>query len=323
MFISKTCIVAGFAGACVACAGALQAQVQSMAEAGTSLNQDAKFLLSGSRVTSDNPSGFLSGLRGFEQLTAPVGNPLYFEDPVIATEAKLLFLRHSFGDDSQLQGGEVTVAAVQLRLAISERLAIIATKDGYSWLNADALPEEDGWNSLAAGLKYAFYVDRAEALVASTGFRYETKINGESKVLQGDVDEVSPFVCFAKGWGAFTLSGNVTARVPLDQTDGNNIVQWDLSAAYEVSPGISPLIEVHGLHYLDDADRTPLSVGGYDYTNLGSQDVSGSTVVSLGAGARIKFSPNVSLGALYEFALTNKDADIMDQRLTVDLVLRY
>jgi hypothetical protein len=323
MFISKTCVMAGIAGLCVGCAGISSVFGQTMAEAGTSINQDAKFLLSGSRATGDNASGFLSGLRGFEQLTAPIGNPLYFEDPVIATEARLLFLRHSFGDDSQLQGGEVTVAAVQLRLAISERLAIIATKDGYSWLNADALPEEDGWNSLAAGLKYAFYVDRASATVASAGFRYEAKIAGESKVLQGDVDEVSPFVCFAKGWGAFTLSGNLTARVPVDQSDGNNIVQWDLSAAYEVSPGIAPLVELHGLHYLDDADRTPLSVGGYDYTNLGSQDVSGSTVVSLGAGARVKFTPNVTFGALYEFALTNKDADIMDQRLTVDLVLRY
>lgn len=42
--------------------------------------------------------------------------------------------------------------ALQIRLAITERLSLIATKDGFSWLDANVLPRErrDG-TPLAAG----------------------------------------------------------------------------------------------------------------------------------------------------------------------------
>jgi hypothetical protein len=75
------------------------------------------------------------------------------------------------------------------------------------------------------------------------------------------------------------------------------------------------------VHYLSDGERLPLSVGGLDYTNLGSADVSGSSVVWAGAGARWKLSPHASVGAVYEFALTDADDDIMDTRVTVDFQL--
>lgn len=268
-----------------------------------------------------NP-GFLNGLRGFDNFYNPVGQPLYFESPFNYSGLRFLFLHHEFSDGSQLAGGDVNVAAVQARLALTERLGFIATKDGFSWLDAGALPKDEGWNQLAAGLKYAFYVDKEEETVATAGARLML-VTGEDKVLQSDTEELSPFISVAKGFDNFHLIGDVTYRLPFDGDKGNDIFMWDLHADYEVTENFAPMIELHGCHYLTDGTRLPLSVGGLDYSNLGSSDVSGSSVIWAGIGARYKFNRHASVGATYEKSLTDKDADIMDTRITIDFELNW
>lgn len=285
----------------------------------------AAYLLDSSAV-HDDPTvlwpGFLNGLRGFENFYNPVGNPLYFETPLNNTEVRLLYLHHEFDENSALAGGDLNVVAAQIRLALTERLGFIATKDGYSWLDADALPDGEGWNDLAFGFKYVFLADAAQDFLLTAGARYQTEV-GEEEVLQGGVQELSPFVSAAKGWGDFHLMGNFSYRIPLDSPDGNNVAQWSLHADYEVFRGIAPMVELHGVHYLDDAERTPLPVGGLDYTNLGSTMVDGSDVVWLGLGAGLKLTPHAALGAAYEFALTDAEDDIMDERITCSLHLTW
>lgn len=283
------------------------------------------FLLSDKRFHSDPEigwKGLLSGLRGFENFYAPVGNPLYFENPINDTELRALYLHHDFSGKSQLQGGHVNIWALQARIALTERLGFIATKDGYSSLHSGLLPHEEGWNDIAAGFKYVVYVDREHDAVGTVGFRYQGG-NGDAKVLQGSAQEWSPFISAAKGWGKFHLIGNLTDRVPTDKNKGNNVLQWDIHTDYEVCKGVAPILELHGLHYLSNGNALPLSVGGADYSNIGSQYVSGSTVIWLGAGLRVKFTPQVSVGATWEQALTNEHADIFKDRLTVDLILSW
>ena len=137
---------------------------------------------------SNLPEGFISGLRGgFEEMPRPVGSPLYFEDPFINTDIRPFMLYHEFPRDSLLGGGDLFVLGVSARLALSDRLQFIATQDGYSDLEADAVPEGEGWNDLAAGLKYAFYVDHEEMAVASVGVRW-TLSNGSLDVFKGTED---------------------------------------------------------------------------------------------------------------------------------------
>lgn len=285
---------------------------------------DARFAISGERGPDSKVlwDGFLNGLRGFEQFYSPVGNPLYFESPFNNSELRFLYLHHDFPDDSVLQGGDVNVYAMQARLALTERLGFIATKDGISHLDAEILPEDSGWNDLAAGLKYAFYVDRDTDLVATAGARYMFD-SGDDGVLQSGVQELSPFLSVAKGFDRLHFIGDITDRIPFDEDDGNNVLQWDIHADYEVLPGFAPMLELHGLHYLSDGERTGLPVGGADYANLGSTDVEGSTVIWLGVGGRVKFNPHTSLGATFEFPLTNRDADIFGDRLTIDFILSW
>lgn len=289
------------------------------------VSPSATFLISRDRL-HDDPTllwdGFLKGMRGFEQFYNPVGNPLYFESPFVNTSARFLYLHHSFDRNSQLGGGDLNVFALQARVALTERLAFIATKDGYSVLSANALPKAEGWNDLAFGFKYAFYADKQEDMVATIGLRYNAEI-GANRILQGTVGEFSPLLSFAKGWDRFHLILGVSPRIPVDDGNGNTILQWDAHIDYEILPvslpGFAPIIEVHGLHYLDNGRATPLSVGGADYTNLGSTDVDGSTVIWGGFGARWKLTPNFSIGATYEIPFTNRRADIFGDRVTVDV----
>ncbi|MDX2116037.1 MAG: hypothetical protein SFZ24_10540 [Planctomycetota bacterium] len=297
--------------------------------AGSSVSPTATFLLGNERIHSDPVigwDGFINGLRGFEHLYNPIGNPLYFETPLNNTGVRFLFIHHSFAEDSVLGGGDVTVYAMQARIALTERLAFIATKDGWSTLDADNLPEDSGWNDIALGGKYAWYVDREADLVSSIGFRWMLN-NGDSGILQGDVNEFSPFLSAAKGFGRFHTMANITGRIPTDDDDGNSILQWDVHFDYEIWPevlkGFAPIFEVHGLHYLSDGERTPLDVGGADYANLGSTDVDGSTVVWGSFGARWKLSPHMSIGGAYEQSFTNVNADIFDNRVTIDLELTW
>lgn len=62
---------------------------------------------------------------------SPVANPLFFEDPQINSEVRPIALWHNIDSSFITGGGEVRVYAAQLRYAVTDRLAIIATKDGY------------------------------------------------------------------------------------------------------------------------------------------------------------------------------------------------
>ncbi len=296
---------------------------------GYGLSERATFLLSNEYAlpTLQDPwEGFLSGMRGFEHFYEPVGSPLYFESPFVNTSLRFLYLHHDFPNEGQIGGGNLNVYAVQARVALSERLAFIATKDGYSDLNAGILPAEEGWNDAAVGLKYAFLVDRENDFVMTGGLRWEWE-NGDREVLMGADQELSPFISVAKGWDRFHFIGAVNGRIPTDQNDGNNILSWDLHFDYDIAPetlpGFAPIFEVHGLHYLSDGERLPLSIGGLDYTNLGSTNVAGSAVIWGGIGFRWKLTPHWSVGSTWEFPFHSPDDDIMGNRVTVDMILSW
>jgi hypothetical protein len=284
--------------------------------------------LLGQNPTSGEPSrgeqgGFLTGLRGFEAFHEPVGQPIYFESPFNDSGVRALYLRHNFSEASLLQGGNVTVYALQARLALTERLALIATKDGYSELES-GLVQDEGWNDLAGGLKYVFHHDSTAGEVLTGGIRYMAE-NGHRGILQGGADEFSPFVSAARGFGNAHLVAGATLRVPVDRNEGNVVGHWDLHLDYDVNPGseavFAPLIEVHGVHYLDDGDLA-LPVGGLDYTNLGSQPAE-SFVAWAGIGARFEILGKYELGVIYEFALTDPGDDLMKDRITIDFHVRW
>lgn len=68
-------------------------------------------------------------------------NPVFFEDPRTLTEARLIFLNHKV--PGAAAGGNVKLVACQLRAALTYRLSIIATKDGFIMSSNPLI--DDGW----------------------------------------------------------------------------------------------------------------------------------------------------------------------------------
>ena len=208
-------------------------------------------------------------------------------------------------------------------IALTDRLAFIATKDGYTWFDPGICAgEEEGWNDIAVGATSAIIADKDLQLLFTGGLRYQFS-SGTDEVFQGNADELSPFLSVGKGWGDFYAEANVTYRFGLDQEETNDVFQWSLHADYEVFRGIAPLVELNGLMYTRDGERLDLTIGGLDYANIGSSDVAGDVVVWMGVGTTISLTPNASLGATYEFPLTDADDDIMEDRVTVALTLSF
>jgi hypothetical protein len=282
---------------------------------------------------------------------APMSMPYLFEDPYITTELNLVGIYHNFPSDSIMAGGEAGVIALQARLAITDRLAFIATKDGYMILRADnsELDNEEGFMDITAGFKYALIDDREAGLIVTPSLRYEVPL-GNSKVLQGFGKGVLiPAVSVGYGPGAIHLIADLGAQVAInnDKNSSSLFYNLHLDQAFEVDyiPGadfIVPFIELNGMTWVNSGDgsskiktdsfgRVPLKAvqnvvfgagitadrrgEGADVANLGSTGMAGETVITMAWGVRIPFNNGVSTGMSYERVLSQRE-DIFEQRWT-------
>jgi hypothetical protein len=267
--------------------------------------------------------GFLTGDRHFRDKPRPMGAPWYFEDPFINSDLRPFFTWHKFPRSGALGGGQLTVYAMQVRLALSERLQFIATADGFSHLESPILHDDTGANDLAIGLKYALIVDHENDFLLSTGLRWRLS-NGHARTLNGNVDELSPFITLYQGIGKWNFIADVVGRIAMDEHQGNHILSWDAHVDYELFENFFPLLEIHGLHYLSNGDRLPWDIGGADYANIGSNDVAGTAAFWGSVGFRWNLAEHVSWGAAYEFPLQDpQNNDIFEQRAISGLTITY
>ncbi len=265
--------------------------------------------------------------KGFEDLVSPVSNPTLFEDPRVSTELRPIFAYHEISDQFVSQGGNAKIGAVQLRVALTDRLAFIATKDGYVWLEPDAvLARKNGWANLAFGLKYNFLHAEDWGLLASGGLRYEVA-SGDKDVFQGRGDGLlNPFLSAAWMHNGLHVLGYTGARVPIS---GNDTTLWDTSVHADYQLGrFYPLIEVNWVHALDGGRRLPIDQEGFDFFNLGAQKAGGRGVVTQAYGFRCRLVDGAAVwdrvagidwGAVYETPLTDRE-DLFAWRVTTDVV---
>ncbi len=122
----------------------------------------------------------------FDDFISPMINFVYFEDPRTLTELRPIFLSHQVPDTlagGNTAGGSIQLYALQFRLALSERLSLIAVKDGYIVDNTDGdlgtLLLNSGWANVTAGLKYNLIRDTCRGTLASAGFTYEIPLGSE------------------------------------------------------------------------------------------------------------------------------------------------
>jgi hypothetical protein len=273
------------------------------------------------------------GEGGHKTYVPPVSNPIFNESPHITTELRPIWIRQ--GVPGTVAGlpvdGTIDVIALQARVAITERLGFIATKDGYANLNFDqTLTDDDGFVNIAFGFKYAL-IDRPEDEgILSAGIRYEAPsgnlIDGTTGTrLQGGRSDgfLDFFLTGAKRFGKLGLQGSAGLNQALDTDVDTSMFHAGAHADYEIMGRFFPFVEWNLFTVVNDANRAHLllsTVEGTDLVNLGAWNA--GTVSTIAGGFRYHLLEHVLLGWSYEVPVTGRE-DLVNWRSTLDLVIYY
>jgi len=278
----------------------------------------------------------------------PMSFPFLFEDPYITTGLNFVGIWHEFPDGSAFDGGQIGVLALQARLAITEDVAFIATKDGFGFLDPDnpILDDDAGFFNIGLGFKakvWEWQGDDRSAIVTPS-LRYEIPV-GARDVYQGHDDGILiPAVSVAYQHGGWHVIGGLGGQAPIDgdKNTGNIFYNLHVDHAFEVGHDVVryvvPFIELNGIHYVDSGDgsrnlNTELgeleldqataalglnSFEGVDVANLGARNMGGDDFVTMAWGVRVPLPYGLDFGVSYERPLSNRK-DIWEQRVTVML----
>ncbi len=257
-----------------------------------------------------------------ETAIAPVTNPIYFEPALIQNEVRPLFAYHRLDSGLLGVGGDAQVYAAQLRWAINDRLALIATKDGYMRINLDNGTHLDGFNDLAAGLKYAVIKDDANQFVLTPGFTV-TLPTGNEEVFQGTgKGRADLFITATKGWDNFHLTGNIGGTVPFDTDANTSNARFNVMADYFVSRWFIPFVTFNSFLTVGNGNVIGLKSEGFDVINFGSSAASGRYQGAVGVGFRSRLTASLDFGAAYENGVIDGN-DIFKDRVTVDFIWHF
>jgi len=255
---------------------------------------------------------------------SPVVNPIFFESPLIESEVRPLFAYHRL--DRGLLGvdADVRVYAVQLRYALTPRLAIIATKDGYMEIAPQAAGAKTlrGWNDIAAGLKYSIYQNEEQQVQITPGLTFELP-SGNTEVFQGNGDgEFNVFVSAIKGFNNLHFTGNLGFRIPIDGDEETANVRYAIMVDYYTCQWFIPFATINAMTTLTEGTAVPFKSEGFDVINFGASNARGETQAAWGVGFRSRLHKRLDLGFAFEQGFTPSD-DIFNDRFTVDLIWRF
>ena len=266
-------------------------------------------------------SAFADEVAWSDTLIAPVANPIFFETPAINSELRPIFIYHELNNNFAIPG-DVEVYALQFRLQLTERLALIATKDGFVKINPDAGSSVDGWADIGGGLKYALIQDEDSKFILTPGVKFEVP-TGDDEVFQGNGDgEFDVFVSAAKGIGELQIMGSAGVRLPLDTDEETSQLHYSLQVAYPVCEWFKPFAVLNGYTVLSEGNGPAFGSEGYDVINFGTSNAQGETQIVLGLGFRASLCECFDLGVAYEDGVDHSDG-IFDRRVTADLVWKF
>ena len=299
---------------------------------------------------SDNSCASTDGFgnsNGFANARRPISNPTLFDLAVPRSNVHPIVIHQTMPDNVKLAGGgdvplggDFQLYAVQFEYAFHDRLSLVATKDGYIDFNPDSnspLKSEAGFANIAAGLKYAF-IYQPENQFALSGTATVEIPTGSSGVTQGSGDgAVNLILSTLKLNGPLQLAGGAGVHLPFDMDAGSTTSFVSTHISYEVNPFFIPLLELNWYHVLDEGDGgnrfgpqigggLPGAIGfeGGDLLNWGASNAKeNADIVTLAAGFRSRCSEDFTAGLAYEIPLTDKEENLMESRITLDLLYHF
>ena len=280
----------------------------------------------------------------FERAIRPITNPTVFDLAVPRTQAHAIFMYQNLPDSLNTTIGNVPVDgdfqhyALQLEYALSEQFSLIALKDGFIDLNPDStLSEENGFANLAAGFKWAFLYRPEDRLSVSLTTQVEVP-TGNGDVFQGTGDgALIPSLSILKLYDRFQFAETLGLHLPFDSDEESTTLFYSAHVSYALTDRFFPLAELNYFRVLDEGDggrRFNSQVGGAvpavaefeggDLINLGSANASSNRdLLTLGLGFRFRATDHLDIGAAYEIPLTDEEDNLMDSRITLDVVYRF
>lgn len=286
----------------------------------------------------------------FDGFEMPIVQPYLFEDAFITTGVYPYYAWHQFPKNSPLEGGEAHLVAAQIRVALTDRLAIIATKDGYMWKDPGnpLLKNTSGFMNLGFGAKYALYQDRDAGRIVSLALKYEAASGAADTLQDGGDGMLMPSITGAAKVGDVALQGDFGGIWAIDDSQSSSLF-YHLYAAYPVADAVSPFVQISGMHWVSSGDGSRLlelsaagqaalltqyvPIGaiealygqrfeGADVANLGSVGVSGLDYVTFAVGVHLRVMDHVTVSAAYERPITDHKS-ITRQRITTNLALEF
>jgi hypothetical protein len=194
------------------------------------------------------------------------------------TRARFVFLNQMIPGSSVIGKGDLQVYALQLSVALNERWSFIATKDGYNTVQAQGIPNAQGWADVAAGLKYVLHRDPCSQFIVSTGFTYELSrdnlvaFRGAGGVFQGNGDGMwHPFVTAGKKFGCYHAIGVVGMHVPNNGNKESESIFYSLHVDRQLTDCWYAVFEFNGINYTDSGNALAVNQEGGDWINLGAK----------------------------------------------------
>lgn len=268
----------------------------------------------------------------FDDFISPMINPVFFEDPRTLTELRPIYLRHETPNQVGTlgaAGGTAHLFAAQFRIALTERLSLIATKDGFIVSEFDEAPLggliDDGWADVSAGLKYNLIRNTQTGTLASVGAVYEIPLGSRrSQQAVGD-GEFNFFGTFGQRFfdgNAHWLSA-AGYRLPVDDVVQSTAIHWSNQFDVRIAKQFYLVTGFAWWHWVDSADTgLGLGVSGHDLFNFSSTNVQDNNLVTQNVGMKYKPNGHFEAGVAYEFPLSEFE-DIIDNRVQLDLIFRF
>lgn len=260
----------------------------------------------------------------FEKYVPAVSGALLNETPQITTELRPMFWFHKIPKESIVGNGNVYLIAAQARVALTKRLGLIATKDGYAWIKPEkTLTHDSGFANLAFGLKYALIYKPEKKFLFTVGTKYEAptgslKLNGIH--FQGNGSGLMDlFATTEKRWGKFGAQSSFGWTIPFDTAHNSGLIHYHAHVDYELLKNFFPTFEYNGYTVANRGRNRKLDFEGVDVFNLGNDG--GGTVNTFAPGFRYKFNDHVQFGSAFEFGVGR--TDLIDYRYIADLVISY
>lgn len=281
----------------------------------------------------------------FEGFHMPIVSFALFEDPFIVTGIYPYYAWHEFPERSAFLGGEAHDVSVQIRVALTDRLALIANKDGYMWMRPDnpLLDDTQGSLNLAGGLKYALVVNEEKDFILSSILRFEFP-SGSKDTFQSHADGmVIPSLAFAWGRDQLHIIGDFGAQVPFDQGQQSTSLFYHLYADYNVTKRLAPFAQVSGITWITSGHgdipvrlkggtelplqtvQNVLGTGrfeGADLMNLGSEGVSGLDLWTWALGTHLTITERLTFSVAYERPFSHHKG-IFKQRVTTGFSIEF